>query len=508
MEESSSDKSLPAPATPPPLPILRIDAPHALPYGRLGIHLAPPPLSLRLCAHGSWIVPIVTFLGATVFSLVGSLRMSAGEVLPWVIRGAVVAAMAMGVIALVRNRSHRRRGIFASAGVGLAINSVWAVGLVAFMLIARQELAVITANHQSLILSASSQQHYDQSVIRESHWLGDGALHSARIKFRGFPDSSPLAKDLAANFTRSISFALIYVDSSASVQQTSIDSADISLQYSDGTSVKAINPSGILMSAQKNRLAWFAAFRSPLIFPAGSKTPRWAPVFFPGGTDFSRVTSVVVPADGQIITFPGRFYTTAELTAPLAKALWTGRTTWQGAVITAAARKASQFTAGDPYRRDLRGDVWVVSITANASGVDHAVTLDTSATIATTTDNRIVKPVGLDQVLDAAQPGAADIEAHVVKPLVVQAKSRADRSVIVIFPPETDFEHVSFLTVQLNGVELLLRHPTTNRAMNSGSTDTLSQLIAPTDKPTSSIGNHPTLVPGSNFSFTDPPPGK
>jgi hypothetical protein len=150
----------------------------------------------------------------------------------------------------------------------------------------------------------------------------------------------------------------------------------------------------------------------------------------------------------------------------------------------------------------------VVSITANASAVDHAVSLDTSATTATMTDNRIVKPVVLDQVLDESQPGAADVKAHVVPPLVVQAKSRAERSVIVIFPPDTDFEQVSFLTVQLNGVELLVRRPTTNRATNSGLSDTLSQRRTQQGTPTSSIQNQPTPLPGSNFSLIDPPPGK
>jgi len=499
MEESSSNESMSAAQGPPPLPVLKADEPQTLAYGRLGVHLAPPPGFLRLCAHGSWVLTIIMCAVAMVVFSSGSLWLGARMILVWVFRSAIVAALAMGVIALVWNRKYRRAGILASAVIGLLLNSLVILGVVAVALVVQRQLAAIAASRSSLITAASSAQHYADALSKDDHWLGNGELHGAKLKFRGFPDNSPLAKDLAANFSGRNSFAMIYLDSSASLKDTAVDTADVSLHYNDGSIVKSLNPNRVLATARTNQLAWMTSFRSPVLFAAGTKTTRMATIFFPGGTDFSQVAFVVITVDGQPITRSGRFYTAAELTMPPVKPRWIGRTSWEGTQIAAGARKASQLAVSDPYRRCFRGDVWVVSFTVDASAVDHAVSLDTSATAATLKDNRIVNPFALGDVLDETQPGAAEVKSHQATPLVVQGKTRSDRSVIVIFPAGTDFEQVSYLTVHLDGVELLVRHAATNKA--------ISPIPAESNTPAAAVPN-PSNLPDSRFSLTGPPPGK
>ena len=98
--------------------------------------------------------------------MAGSMEAWLRVTLVWMIRGAIVAGIVMAIVALIRNRKYRRGAIFASALVGLLLNSLVIALVVGVMLLARRQLAaLIHANPANIVFTGGGTEANNLAIL-------------------------------------------------------------------------------------------------------------------------------------------------------------------------------------------------------------------------------------------------------------------------------------------------------------------------------------------------------
>jgi hypothetical protein len=309
-EEEAASQRRPAAAPPPPLMGVQ-----PLPYARPMPQYVYTNTAFHQLAKASWVAPLIAmclscFAGAAAR---GNTDRMVSMILGFVYIVLILGGLVCGIIALCGVKRHGRTGILAPAIVGVVLNGVIVLAIVAMIPMVLTARSAVRSAGAASAARVPTPVSSPQSALRQAGWVGTAAGRNFKLGFVAMDSGHPDTLDFESNFNRRFSTLVLWADNRQNLREIRIDTDGASVLLANGGTVPALRTRDVLSTATRARSTWLGKYSSPIIVRPGEQVDGQF-LFLPPEIDLNQIRTVYVMADGERMSVTGRVVTAQEKT--------------------------------------------------------------------------------------------------------------------------------------------------------------------------------------------------
>jgi hypothetical protein len=291
-----------------------------LPYARPMPQYVYTNTAFHQLAKASWVAPLIALcLGCFGNAAArGSEDRTASIIVGLINIVLILGGLVCGIIALCGVKRCGRSGILAPAIVGVVLNGVFVLAMVAVIPLAlstRSSARSATVSPGAVSAArAPTPVRSPQSALRQTGWVGDARGRNFTLGFVAMDPDHPDTLDLQSNFNRRFSTLVLWADNRQNLREIRIDTDGASVLLANGSTVPALRTRDVLSTATRARSTWLSKYGSAIIVPPGEQVDGQF-LFLPPEVDLNQISTVYLMADGERMSVTGRVVTAAEKTA-------------------------------------------------------------------------------------------------------------------------------------------------------------------------------------------------